>query len=86
MLGNEIGVGSETVAGAFDLDDDGMVQQAIEQRRGDHRIAEDLAPFSEAAVAGEDHGALFVAGVDQLEEEVGATSGDRQIADLVDSC
>lgn len=42
MLRNEIGMLSQTIAGAFDLDDDGMVQQAIEQRRGDDRITERL--------------------------------------------
>jgi hypothetical protein len=29
-----------------------------------------LAPLGEAAVGGEDHGALLVAGVDQLEEQI----------------
>ena len=48
-----------------------MVQQAVEQCGGDHGVAEDLAPFREAAVGGEDHGRAFVAGVDELEEEVG---------------
>jgi hypothetical protein len=48
-----------------------MVKQPIEQRGGDDRVAEDLAPFGKAAVGSQDHGALFVAGVDELEEEVG---------------
>lgn len=64
MLEDQIGVGAQTVAGSFDLDHDGMVEQAVEQRGGDDRIAEDLAPLGKAAVAGQDHGALFVAGVD----------------------
>ena len=86
MLGDEIGVGTEAIAGAFDLDDDGMVEQTVEECRSDDRVAEDLAPFGKAAIAGQDHGALFVAGIDELEEEIGAAVGDRQIADLVDSC
>ena len=57
--------------------------QAIEERVGDDGIAEDVAPLGEAAVGGEDHGALRVAGVDELEEQVGAAAGDRQVADLV---
>ena len=44
MLGDEIGMRTEAVAGAFDLDDYGMVEQAVEQRGGEERIAEDLAP------------------------------------------
>ena len=43
-----------------------------------------LAPFGEAAVGGEDHGALFVAGVDELEEQIAAAGNDRQVADFVD--
>ena len=50
MLGNEIGVLAQTIAGAFDLDDDGVVEQPIEERGGDDEIAENLAPFCEAAV------------------------------------
>src|SRR6056297_1526329 len=68
VLRNEIGMGAKAVAGALDLDDDGVVQQAVEQRGGDDGIAEDLAPFGEAAVGGEDHGAPFVASVDELED------------------
>ena len=74
----------EAVAGALDLDDDGVVEQAVEQRGGDDGIAEDLAPFGEAAVGGQDHGALLVAGVDELEEQIAAAGDDRQVADLVD--
>lgn len=84
MLGDQIGMGAQAVAGSFDLDHDGVVEQAVEQRGGDDRITEDLAPVGKAAVAGQDDGALFVTGVDQLEEQVGAAGGDRQIADLVD--
>ena len=43
-------MGAQAVAGAFDLDDDGVMQQPVEQRGGDDRIAEHLAPFGEASV------------------------------------
>ena len=43
-----------------------MVKQAIEQSRCDDGIAEEFAPFCEAAVGGEDHGALFIAGIRAL--------------------
>ena len=67
----------------------GAVQQAVEQRGGDDRIAEDLSPFGEAAVRGQDYRAFLVAGVDELEEQVRACGGppapgDGQVADLVD--
>src|SRR4051794_8631153 len=41
------------------------VEQPIQQGRGDHRIAEDVAPLGKAAVGGEDHGTALVAGVDE---------------------
>ncbi len=72
MLGQELGVLAQPVAGAFDLDDGGVVQEAVEQCGGDDGVAEHLAPFGEAAVGGEDHGPLFVSGVDQLEEQIAA--------------
>ena len=46
---------AEPVARSFDLDDDGVMEESIEQRRGDDRVAEDVAPFGEAAVGGKDH-------------------------------
>lgn len=75
---------AQAIAGPFDLDDDGVMQQAVQQRRGDDRIAKDLAPFGKAAIGGQDHGTLFVAGVDQLEEQVRAAAGDGQVADFID--
>ena len=43
VLRDEIGVLAQAVACAFDLDDDGVVEKAVEQRGGDDRVAEDLA-------------------------------------------
>src|SRR4029453_17423410 len=71
-------------AGALDLDDDGMVQQAIKQGRGDNRAAEDVAPFGEAAVRGQDHGAPPKTGVNELKDQIAAAGDDGQVADLVD--
>src|SRR5579859_5612614 len=75
---------AEAIARAFDLDDNGMMEETVEERRGDDGVAEDLAPFGEAAVGGENDGAALVAGVDELEEEVGTAGAERQVADLVD--
>ncbi len=84
MLRNQVGVLPEAVACALDLDDDGVVQEPVEEGGGDDGVAEDLGPLGEAAVRGEDHGALLVAGVDELEEQAGASGGDGEVADLVD--
>ena len=84
VLGDELGVLTQAVAGALDLDDHGVVQEPIEERGGNHRVAEDLAPLGKAPIGGEDHGAPLVASVDQLEEQAAAIGDDRQVADLVD--
>jgi len=60
VFGDEVGVLAQAVAGALDLDDDGVVQEAVEHRRGDDGIAEHFTPLCEAAVGGEDHRALLV--------------------------
>jgi len=52
VFGHQIGVLAHAIAGAFDLNDDSVVEQPVEQRGGDDGIAEDLAPFGEAAVRG----------------------------------
>ena len=75
---------AQAIAGTLDLDDDGVMQEPIEERGGDDRIAEHLAPLGKAAVGGQDHRAALVARVDQLEEQVAAAGDDRQVADLVD--
>src|ERR1700709_275312 len=61
-----------------------MMQEPIEKRGRDDGIAEDISPFGEAAVRGEDHRALFIAGVDELEEQVAAAGDDGEVSDLVD--
>jgi hypothetical protein len=84
VFGDELGMLTQPIALTFDLHGDGVVQQAIQQRAGDHDIAEDLAPFAEAAVTGQDQRSAFAAGVDQLQEQVDTSGGDGQIADLID--
>src|SRR5437899_13037996 len=40
---------------AADIDGDRVMEHAVEDRRGDHAVAEDVAPTAEAPVAGQDH-------------------------------
>ena len=74
---------AEPVAGALNLDNDSVVEEAIEQCGGDHGIAEDLTPFREATIGGQDHGAAFVTGVDELKEQI-ATARNDDVAQWVD--
>ena len=50
MFRDQIGMLTKPVAGAFDLDHDGMMQEPIQKCCRDNGITEDLAPFCEAAV------------------------------------
>src|SRR5215469_18348084 len=75
---------AQSIAGPFNLNHHGMMEQAIQQRGGYDGIAEDLAPFGKTAVRGEDHRALFVASINELEEEIAAALADRQVTDFVD--
>ena len=84
MLRHEFGMLSKPIAGAFDLHDDSVMEQSVQQRRGDDGIAEYVAPFSKATVRGEDHRPALIARVDELEEQIAAAVDDGQIADLID--
>ena len=61
---------AQPVRVALNRDDDGVMQQSIQQGAGHDRIAEDLGPFAKPAVAGHDQRTPFVARVNQLEEQV----------------
>jgi hypothetical protein len=75
---------AEAVALAFQGDHGRVVHESVDQGGGDHRVAEDLAPRFESAVAGDDDRAAFVAAGDEREEEVRGLSFEREVADLVD--
>jgi hypothetical protein len=75
---------TQAITGAFDVDDDGMVKQSVEESSCDHGISEHLTPFGEAAIGGKDHSAALITGVDQLEEQVAGGSAEAEIADFID--
>ena len=62
---------------SFDLDNHRVVQQPVHQRGGDDRIDQDFASLGKAVIGREDHGALFIAGVNKLGERVGTAGFDR---------
>nr|WP_263398596.1 hypothetical protein [Pseudomonas alloputida] len=69
----------EPIRFAFDGDDLGVVDQAVDQRDDAGRVGEHLAPFGERPVDGDDGGLVFVATADDLEQQVGVAVavGDR---------
>ena len=48
-----------------------MVDEAIDGGEGDGGIRENLSPFAERLVRGDEDGPVFVAGADQFEEDSG---------------
>ena len=61
-----------------------MVGDAVEQGAGEPLGAEDLGPFVEGQVAGDQRRGAFVALADGLEEQLGAGLRQRHIAQFVD--
>ena len=66
---------AEAVGVAVEGEDDGAVQEAVQEGGGDGGVAEDLSPGSDASVAGQDDGGLEVALGDDLEQGGGASAG-----------
>src|SRR5579863_3558181 len=62
-----------------------MMEQAVEDRSRDDRIAEDRAPFAVALVRSENDASSFITGADQLEENRRAQIVEWQISHLVNN-
>jgi hypothetical protein len=72
-------------AGAFDDDGFGVMEESVENGRGDGAVVvEDGSPLFEGLVGGQDDGTAFVALADDLKEKVGPVLVDRQVADFVE--
>jgi hypothetical protein len=64
----------------------GVVDEAVDERDDAGGVGEDLVPFGEGAVGGDEGGFGLVAARDDLEQQVGVAFGVGQVADLVDLC
>ena len=74
----------EPVGVALEGDDVGVVDEPVDHGCGDDVVAEHFAPSPERLVAGDDQGGSFVAGGDELEEQVRRFGFERDVADFVD--
>jgi len=61
-----------------------VVGEAVQQGRGHFGVAEDLHPFAEVEVGGDDQGGLLVELAGQVEQQRPAGVGERQVAQLVE--
>jgi hypothetical protein len=73
----------EPVAVALEVDDVSVVDDSVDQGRGDGQVSEDVAPAGEWEVGRQDHGGVFVAAGDELEERVRGVLFNRDVADFI---
>jgi hypothetical protein len=76
---DQIGLLAQAIVRALNVDDDGTMEETIEQSGGAHGMSEDVAPLGDPAVRGQDHGAALIASVDEV-----AAADNRQVTDFVD--
>jgi hypothetical protein len=72
---------SAVIAG---FDDVAMMRQAVEQGRRHLRVGEHGRPFGEGEVGRDDDRGAFVQATDQVEQQLAAGLGERQIAEFVE--
>jgi len=73
----------EPVAVTLDVDDPGVMEQSVEDGRGDHGVTEQLLPVHEALVRGQDRRVLLIAVGDELEEQMRLPAVHGQVPHLV---
>ena len=76
--------GFDPVAGDVELEDDAVMDQAVDGRGGGHRVFEDLFPLAEGQVAGEEHAAAFIAFGQEGEEDLDLIAVLLDVADVID--
>ena len=63
--------GAAAVALDVHLEDRGVVDQAIDDGQRHRLVGEDLSPFAERLVGGDQQGSPLVSGADELEQDAG---------------
>ena len=61
-----------------------MMGEAIQQGRGHFGVAEDAWPFADVEIGGDDHRSPLVEVADQMEQQLAAGLGEREIAEFVE--
>jgi hypothetical protein len=81
----ESGAVFEAPALVTGLNDVVVMGEPVEQCRGHLGVAEDRRPLGESQVGGDDDRGLLVEPADQVEQQLAAGLGERQIAELVEN-
>ena len=63
-----------------------MMGETVEQGRGHFCIAEHAGPFPEGQVRGHRDGRAFIELADEVEQQLAASLGKGQVAELVELC
>ena len=74
---------SGSVAGHVEFQDDRVMHDAVDGRRGGHGIGEDVLPLGEDQVGGDAQGPAFVALGDESEEHLGLFGSLGQVSQVV---
>jgi len=61
-----------------------MMREPVEHGGGHLLVAEDLGPFPEGEVGGDDHRGLLVELGDQMKQQLACVFGERQVAQLIE--
>ena len=76
----------EAVAVVAGFQDVAMVGEPVQQGRGHLGIAEDIGPFAEAQVGGDDDAGALLEFAQQVEQQRTTRCTERQVTQLVDLC
>ena len=71
-------------AGAVEFEDNGVMDDAVDGGGRGHRVFENLVPFSEDQIAGDDHGAPLVALGHEREEDFDLLGALLDVAEVVE--
>ena len=69
----------ESPAVVASLDNVAVVGQTVEQRSGHLGVAEHAGPFAEGEIGGDDDGRSLVEPADEVEQQLAAGLGERQV-------
>src|SRR6266540_2366084 len=78
--------GAQPVGVGAGGDDQRVERQAVDDRSGQARVGEGLAPLAERGIAGHRDGGFLLAFGDDLEQQLRAARVEVEVAELVDLC
>ena len=75
----------EAIRFALDVNDSAVMQNTIEDGRGNGDVGKDLIPLGEGLIGSEDGGGLLIPPGNQLEEEISPLNVHREVSNLINN-